>query len=385
MAKKKEEKKISQEDLEKKFALDKNGKAPVAKKPLLFKEKKNFDMDAYKKLRTVQTEYKPESWIPMSEAFQSVTGFPGFPQGHVHEVYGPSDCGKTTMLLELAVGAQKRGILPIFVITEKKWSWERAEMMGIDKDFCLFRDDIDFIEEACDYINTVLEDQKNGELPHDILFLWDSIGATPSKAEWDAQEEHEAAVTKAMEAGGDMKNIKKSSGGMMVAARVIRERIQRVIQHKITATRNMNFPYFATLFIVNHGYISPSPMPGLPPSLVPYGGGGLKYALSFMIRQGKVSGIHTKHKAKKDGIDINWGLQVPLILEKNHINGIVRNGDVIVTPYGYIKADKESIEEYKKAHKDEWETSFDKYHESAQNSELDADLDVDTETGEIFS
>ncbi len=379
MAKKKEEeKKLTQEELEKQFALDKNSKKEPTKKPLLFKEKKDFDLDKYKKIRTVQTEYKTESWIPMSEAFQSVTGFPGFPEGHVHEVYGPSDCGKTTMLLELAVGAQKKGILPIFVITEKKWSWERADMMGINRDFCLYRDDIDFIEEACDYINAILEDQKNGELPHDIIFLWDSIGATPSKAEWDAQAEHEKAVSKAMEAGDDMKDIKKSSGGMMVAARVIRERIQRVIQHKITSTRNINFPYFATLFIVNHGYLSPNPMPGLPPNLVPYGGGGLKYALSFMIRQGKPSGIHTKHKAKKNGVDINWGLQVPIVLEKNHINGIVRNGDVIVTPYGYIKSDKDSIEEYKKNHKDEWESSFDKY------TEEEDDINVDLETGEIL-
>ncbi len=360
---KKEDEKSNQNDLESKFNIEpKVGKTEPDKKKVIFQPKGKFDLDKYKKLRTVETEYKPESWIPMSDAFKEVLGFPGFPQGHVHEVYGPSDCGKTTMLLELAVGAQKMGILPVFVITEKKWSWDRADAMGIDRNFCLFRDDLDFIEEACDYINVVLDDQKNGDLPHDIIFLWDSIGATPSKAEFEAQEEHQKEVKKVTEAGGDTKDVEKKTGGMMVAARVIRERIQRVIQHKITATRNVKFPYFSTLFIVNHGYISPSAMPGLPPSLTPYGGGGLKYALSFMIRQGKVNGLHKKHDAKKNGVNITWGLQVPLVLEKNHINGIVRNGDVIVTPYGYIKADPESIEQYKKEHREEWDTSFDKYN-----------------------
>lgn len=380
---KKSKKKETQEELEARLKLEADDEKKNKKKKIIFNNKKDFNMDTYKKLRTVETDYKEDSWIEMSEAFQEVIGFPGFPEGHVHEVYGPSDCGKTTMLLEMAVGAQKKGILPIFVITEKKWSWERAEIMGIDRNFSLFRDDLSFIEEACDFINIVLEDQKNGNLPHDIVFLWDSIGATPSKAEWEAQEEHEKQVAKVSEAGGDMKDIKKSSGGMMVAARVIRERIQRVIQHKITATRNINFPYNATLFIVNHGYISPNPMPGLPPSLVPYGGGGLKYALSMMIRQGKPSGIHYKHKAKKNGVDITWGTEVPLVLEKNHINGIVRHGDVIVTPYGYIKADKDSIEEYKKAHKEDWDTAFEKYF--TPNSNSDEDIDVDPETGETLS
>ena len=35
-------------------------------------------------------------------------------------------------MLEAAVAAQKRGILPVFIITEMKWSWEHAKMMGCE-------------------------------------------------------------------------------------------------------------------------------------------------------------------------------------------------------------------------------------------------------------
>mgnify|MGYP002478016381 CR=1 FL=1 len=45
---------------------------------------------------------------------------------------GHSDTGKTTGLLEAAISAQKRGIMPVFIITEMKWSWDHAKMMGME-------------------------------------------------------------------------------------------------------------------------------------------------------------------------------------------------------------------------------------------------------------
>lgn len=382
MAKKKKEESeaLDQKALESKFEISADVPKKEAKKQIVYQPKKNFDLEAYKKIRSGFTDYKTESFIPMSDAFQKLTLFPGFPQGHVHMVYGNSDVGKTTMLLELAKYAQEMNVMPVFIITEKKWSWARCEKMGIDKNFCVYKDDISFIEEACDFITQILKDQAEGRLPMDIIFLWDSVGATPSRAEWEAYEEHEKVVKKAMEAGEDVKELKRGSGGMMVTARVLREQIERKIQHKITATRNANFPHFATLFIVNHGYISPNPMG--PASLVPYGGGGIKLACSFVFRQGKVAGSAKKVKATKGGVDFIWGLQVPLILEKNHINGTSVEGEVIVTPHGYITASKESEENYKKEYSKDWKTSFDTYFE--ESGDIEPPLEYDEETGELL-
>ncbi len=290
-------------------------------------------------------------------------------------IYGQSDVGKTTAILECAAHAQKEGKLPIFLITEKKWSWDRAEKMGIIQSKCLFEDNLQFIEEVCDKINSYLEDQRNGDLPMDIVFLWDSLGSTPSRAEWEANEEHETAIRKAIDAGDEISDIKKNSGGMMIANRVVRERIGRFLQHKITATRNEGSNYNATLIILNHGYTSPNPAG--PASLVPYCGAALKYSLSFQIRQGKVSGVPKKHTATKNGVDITWGIEVPFIFEKNHINGISREGNVIITPKGYILATKESIEKYKKEHREEWDTDFERFFQETSEN-------VDLDTGEVL-
>ena len=45
-------------------------------------------------------------------------------------VIGDSNTGKTTLMIEAAVAAQKMGVLPVFIITEMKWDFAHAQKMG---------------------------------------------------------------------------------------------------------------------------------------------------------------------------------------------------------------------------------------------------------------
>jgi len=96
--------------------------------------KKGFDLNGFKAKKGLNSsvKFKDQEWIPLSKAFQDVTSVPGIPLGHISILRGHSDTGKTTALLEAAVAAQKRGIMPVFIITEMKWSWEHAQMMGLE-------------------------------------------------------------------------------------------------------------------------------------------------------------------------------------------------------------------------------------------------------------
>ena len=92
-----------------------------------------FDLSSFKEKKGLKqnVKFKEQTWIPLSQAFQDVTSIPGIPQGHIVLLRGHSDTGKTTALLETAVSAQKRGVLPVFIITEMKWNWEHAKQMGM--------------------------------------------------------------------------------------------------------------------------------------------------------------------------------------------------------------------------------------------------------------
>ena len=97
--------------------------------------KKNFNLGNFKKKKgfaNASVKFKEQGWIPLSKAFQDITSLPGIPTGHITLLRGHSDTGKTTALLEAAVNAQKQGVLPVFIISEMKWSWEHAREMGLE-------------------------------------------------------------------------------------------------------------------------------------------------------------------------------------------------------------------------------------------------------------
>ena len=337
---------LSQEELEKKFSGEESSEKESADKDnpkkIKIKSKATFSLNDYKKTTdSTQASFKPQTWIRMSPAYQKVTGLPGIPEGHIVQIYGKSDTGKSTMALELAKNAQEQGILPVFIITEKKWSWERCTELGIDVDNCLTKDDIDFIEEGCDYIEMILKDQVEGRLPHDVAFIWDSVGGTPSKKEFEAAEEEG-----------------KSGGGMMVTARVLRERFTRRISSKINSTRREDRPYNATLFVVNQAYQAPPTFIGGQTTLKPYGGDGIYYCSTLVFRMGGVMSNSSKVKATKDGMQVGFAIKSALVVEKNHITNVTPDGKILCTPHGFIEDDKAAIDAYKKEHKDGWNLEF---------------------------
>lgn len=313
-------------------------------KKVKIKTKTTFSLSDYKtKIGSSMAHFKPQTWIPMSNAFQKVTGLPGIPEGHLVVNFGKSDTGKSTMALELAKHAQEQGVLVVFLITEKKWSWERCAEIGINVDECIIRDDIDFIEEGCDVIEEILKDQVEGRLARDVVFIWDSIGATPSKKEFEAGEEEG-----------------KSGGGMMVTARVLRERITRRISFKINNTRRETHPYNATLFIVNQAYQSPPSFVGGQTTLTPYGGDALTYSATLVFRMGGVMSNSSKVKATKDGLQMAFAIKSALVVQKNHITNVSPDGKILCTPHGFIEDEKTAIDNYKKEYKEDWTLEYDK-------------------------
>lgn len=309
-------------------------------------DKKFQDLNKYKeKIKLKEVNYKPQSWIDMSHAYKHVTRLAGIPLGHVIMCYGKSDTGKSTLGLEAAAYAQKQGILPVFIITENKFSFERAEKMGVDRDKAIIYNGVSTIEQGCDYVKQTLDDQEKGNLPFDLLFVWDSIGATPSKAEHNKREEEE-----------------DGAGGMMVTAKVLRERITRYLGRRINDTRNETYPYLASMIIINHAYEKPPSPPATIGTVVPYGGDAVYLASTLVFRQGGITSRSSKVTAIKDGTEVAFALRSALVVEKNHITEVcTTKGKILCTDEGFMLDDKETIEAYKERTRDGWNLNFDKY------------------------
>lgn len=332
------------EGVEKELKMRKH-KEEMAKKV----EKKFANLKKYKdKLNYKEPVYKDQSWIGMSYAFKEVTRLPGLPESSIIICGGKPDVGKSTVAMEAAVFAQQKAILPVFIITENKFSKDRGEKMGIDFENTMIYNGIKTIEEGCNHIKDLLDKQESGDLPYDLLFIWDSIGSTPSIAELKKQEE-------------------ETGRAMMETAKVINEKIGRYLSHRINNTRNIDYPYNATLLIINQAYTQPPDMPGAPPKIVFRGGDGATYAASLIIRMGGVKSSASKIMATKDGVEVAFAIRTALVVEKNHVTNVCAKGKIICTDHGFILDDKVAIDEYKATNKEGWDLNYDK----VANVELD--------------
>ena len=93
--------------------------------------KKN-DFSTIKKKFSTSAKYKPQRYLDLGKDFLDAVGLPGPAIGHLNMFLGHSDTGKTTAAVKAAVAAQTMGVLPVFIITEQKWSFEHAKLMGFE-------------------------------------------------------------------------------------------------------------------------------------------------------------------------------------------------------------------------------------------------------------
>lgn len=295
---------------------------------------KAFDLASYKKTIEVNNvAKKKDKYVIVDECLQEVIGIPGIPLGHIVQVYGKSDTGKTSLLFHAAAKAQEQGVLPVFIMTEGKVDWSRAEKMGVNLENCVKNEECMYLEEAFTFIDKIVSDVAMGELPHDVLILWDSVGSIPSK---DEVKEGEDGTTE-----------KKAS--MMRAAKAIRENM-RIISRKINATRNYSYPKYVGLMILNQAYTQPPSFIGGHSKMVPYGGDAIWYASSAVW---KMSG-KGKLSATKDGKSFDFGLVSKISVEKNHISDLAMEGEFVICPDAFLPNESGSVKKYKDTHREQW-------------------------------
>jgi hypothetical protein len=298
---------------------------------------KKTDFSAIKKKFSKEAEYKADRFFDLGDAFLDATGIPGPAMGHLNMFLGHSDTGKTTALVKAAVDAQKKGILPVFIITEQKWSWDHAELMGFNKedDFYLFNSDFEYIEQITDFINEVLDAQEKGEIPHDILFLWDSVGSVPCKMTYDGK------------------------GGKQHNASVLADKIGMGLNQRISGSRRSDKKFTNSLIIVNQPWVELPDNPFGQPKIKAKGGEAiwLNSTLVFLFGNQKGAGT-TKISITKDKRKVKIATRTKISIMKNHVNGLgYEDGRILVTAHDFMKGrddveEKKSIELYKSEHGD---------------------------------
>lgn len=312
-------------------------------------KKKEFDFKDFKKKYSSEASFKPDRFFDLGDAFRDATGIPGPAMGHLNMFLGHTDTGKTTALLKTAADAQKKGILPIIIITEQKWSFEHAQLMGfecektVDEEtgeinwdgFFLFNNNFEYIEQITDYITSLLDAQKKGDLPYDLVFLWDSVGSVPCKMTYDGK------------------------GGKQHNAAVLADKIGMGLNQRITGSRRIDSDYTNTLIIVNQPWVELPDNPFGQPKIKAKGGEAiwLNSTLVFLFGNQKNAGT-TKIPITRNKRTINIASRSKITIMKNHVTGLgFSDGKIMVTAHGFMAAkdsneEKESKKKYIEEHMD---------------------------------
>jgi len=314
--------------------------------------KSKFDINAFKESKGLggTVNFKKQKWIPFSPSLSEALSIPGLPMGHISLVRGRSDTGKTTLMIEAAISAQQMEVLPVFIITEMKWDFMHAKEMGlevkIEKDpnnsnnvnysgFFLYADrsTLHTIEDVAGFIIDILDEQKKGNLPYDLLFLWDSVGSIPCNMSVEAKNN----------------NPQWNAGAMAT-------QFGNFVNQKFTMSRKADFPYTNTLLAVNKVGVQPAQTPMSQPKMTNKGGDAMYWDASLVITFGNTTNSGTsKLKAQKNKKTVEYAKRTKIAIDKIHTGiGVTTSNTIIVTPHGFVENKDSEINKYKKQHSKNW-------------------------------
>ena len=353
----------------------------MAKQPLKKKEVKGFSVKNFKNDflgENSKTADKEIEWIIMPSAFQEALKIPGFPMGRTSMIRGRSDTGKSTLKNCAIASAMRQGILPVIFETEGNFDFQYAKDCGMDitpvyeeveyideetgevckkkeivdwegdyilftnKKICDFCGDMDYsdgkrkskkrlvpvIEDIGFIMNTLLEQQENGELPMPLLFVWDSVGSIQS---W--------------------KSFTSKVGNNMFDAGAI-STVFKPIFPRISTSKEVGMPYTNTFIVVHKIWTDNANSTGGAVAIANTGGDTFQYGIRLGVHVGGVARAGTKKlKATLKGDEYQYGNITKISVFKNQLptpHNVTYSGTMCCVHNGIIS--EENIDKYKKEH-----------------------------------
>ena len=331
---------------------------------------KSFDLKAFKEnnLSIGNVAEKPMEWFIMPKGFSDALGLPGIPKGYFTGCYGWNSTGKSTIKNCLIAAAQRQGVIPVIFETESNFDFNYAISCGMDatpiygtdeetgeeiitdyegnfilftnETMCEYCGDIDYstmtrkstkrsvalIEDIAYIINDLLDKQEKGELPVELLFVWDSVGSIQS---W--------------------KSYQSKCGNNMFDAGAINT-VFKPIFARIAASKEVGTEYTNTMFVVNKIWKDSANSVGGAVAIANSGGEAFQFGIRLGIHVGGAAKAGTKKlKATLKGEEYQYGNITKVSIFKNQLPvpyNITYSGTMCCVHNGIISED--DIDNYKK-------------------------------------
>ena len=275
---------------------------------------KKFGEGSIKEVKDSSELLNVPAWIDMPAEFKKATGGSGIPCGHISQIVGESDTGKTTIVIEAMKGVEKAGGFTIFLDAEHKFDLERYRKCGGNPSSVKFID-AEYLETGWNVLRETVEQLSalKAEAPDTpFLVVWDSLPfSVPEK----------------------ISNSEAENAHVAVEAKINNKEVRKV-RSKL---KNSNVAFL----IVNHSYEEQGGMSFVKKEIVK-GGKELYFGSLLVVKTQKRKTLKRAFK----GDDNEYGMITKIKTLKSHA-GSKSVVELAITNHGYLTP--EELEQYQGA------------------------------------
>lgn len=266
----------------------------------------------------IKSSYTKDDVVPLADSspLKQLLGLPGLPFNKIIQVAGKPDCGKSTLAAEAMVAAQQAGIQVIVWDAEDKFDSHRFTSMGGDPSELLVIKTNEILKGA-ELARRFITAVKEQDLSTKVLFVWDSVGGSQSRAHAERELDNEKHAQPGQDA--------KESGSVM----------------KMLVALINKYPDSIAIFLVNQTYAK---IGFMQKGDAISGGTKIEYHSSFIIMLKRIKVLTKQVK----GVLTKYGVITRATVTKNHLSNTetsIHQLDFEVRASGAVTIDGVEVDE----------------------------------------
>lgn len=170
----------------------------------------------------------------------------GCPEGRIIEIYGPPSIGKSHLAAQICRSAQQMGGIAVYIDTENAVNPENLNQLGVDVSKRFIYVETGCVEDTFTVIESIVNKVKASAKDVPVVVVWDSVAATPAKAELEADYDKDSIGLQARQLSKGFRKITQVIGNQnitLVCLNQIRTKIGCVGPDTVidvTSSQNLN-------------------------------------------------------------------------------------------------------------------------------------------------
>ncbi len=173
----------------------------------------------------------------------------GLPEGRIIEIFGPPSIGKSHIAAQICRSCQKMGGIAVYIDTENAVNPDNLRQLGVDVSKRFIYVETACVEDTFQVMESIIAKVKAASKDVPVVIIWDSVAATPAKAELEAEYTQESIGLQARQLSKGFRKITQLIGSenvTLVCLNQIRTKIGVMYGDPMTTPGGLSLPFHAS-------------------------------------------------------------------------------------------------------------------------------------------